>query len=300
MTGVEKLEHAQLRVTDLEEALSFYTDVMGLTELDRRDGVVYLGCGLDDRFDLAIEEGGTGLDHFAIRVPDEAALEAYERGLREEGIDLERRDGTEPGQRLGIRFRIPSGVAMELVVVESEGYRRPFAPSVPDRTTVAPVDLEHVNLISPDVQRDMEFLERVAGQRLTEVSRDEDTGEWMQAFGRYGDTHHDVGCTTGENPEDDSLHHLAWVVSDVSHLTRLLDRLAAAGQKLEVGVTRHAVASNIVAYFWEPGGNRFELTTEMSTLDADADPIYHDEWTESSSFTAWGGIAYPETWSQGS
>jgi len=300
MTGVEKIEHAHLRVTDLDRARSFYTEVLGLTELEADGDTVYFGCGLDGRYDLAVEAGDTGLDHFAVRVAEGAVLESAAAHLAAENIPAERTDGDEPGVEQGLRFEIPSGIEMELVVVDSQQYRRPFAPAVENRTTVAPNDLEHVNLISPDVQADMEFMSEVIGQQLTEVSRDEETGEWMQAFARYGDTHHDIGCTQGETPHEDTLHHLAWVVSDVSHLTRLLDRMAAAGQRIEVGVTRHAVASNIVAYFWEPGGNRFELTTEMATLDDTADPIFHDEWTEESSFTAWGGIEYPETWSEGS
>jgi catechol 2,3-dioxygenase-like lactoylglutathione lyase family enzyme len=71
MSGVAKAEHVCLHVDDIERAADFYGDVFGLAEISRRDGVIYYGCGLDENFDLAIQEGETGLEHVAVRVAEE-------------------------------------------------------------------------------------------------------------------------------------------------------------------------------------------------------------------------------------
>ena len=93
MTGLQRIEHAKVHVTDLDRALDFYVDAMGLVEIDRDDGTVYLGCGFDDNFDFAVSEGGTGIEHFAVRATDAAAVDEYENRLDAEGVSVERVDG---------------------------------------------------------------------------------------------------------------------------------------------------------------------------------------------------------------
>jgi catechol 2,3-dioxygenase len=78
MPGVHKFEHAELHVEDLSEALNFYTDVIGLNEMTRQDGTVYLSAGFDENYDVALTEGGTGIAHFAVRVDDQETLNHYE------------------------------------------------------------------------------------------------------------------------------------------------------------------------------------------------------------------------------
>lgn len=300
MTGLQKLEHAHLRVEDLDAAIEFYTDVMGLSELTRESGVVYLGTGYDDNYDLAVEDGGTGLVHFAIRVPDDAELERLEHRLEEHGVEYERRDGTEPSQVQGVRFQLPNGVDMEMVTVDNSTYVHPSRHS-PERPSVTPLGLDHVNLMAADVEETITFVVETVGLDLSEVRNfmDGSADGWELAFARYGDTHHDVAATYGPNP-DQTLHHLGWEMRDISHMRSLVDALAVAGHQLEVGMSRHSIGGNLFCYFLSPGGNRFELNAEMSTLDATTDPVFHDEQTRSSAFSSWGGVAIPETWSDGS
>lgn len=260
-----RFEHAELRVKDLSQALEFYTDVIGLVEIAREDDTVYLGCGLDANYDLAVVEGGTGIVHFAIRVDDEEHLERELKRLDGHGIRCERHDGAEPGQRRGARFELPSGHAIEYVVVEDDRYLNPLKPAYPRRRGFGPLDADHINLVATDVRGVAEFLRDALGFRLSDVSEPE-PGFWAGAWARFGAYHHDVGIAPTRDPQT-SLHHFAWTMSSFEHMKTAADMMAEAGVRLELGPSRHPLGPNLFMYFLEPGGNRFELSCEGAIID---------------------------------
>ena len=293
MADIQRIEHAKVHVRDLDVALAFYTDAMGLVEVDRTSETVYLGCGLDGNFDLAVSEGGTGIEHVAVRASDATVVDDYEDRLSGRGVDVHRVDGDEPGQAAGVRFELPSGVPMEVVAVADGAYEHATA-STDGRAGQAPSTLDHVQLFTPDVNEDLAFLRDVVGLRISDVGETEE-GAWRMAFTRVTDYHHDVALF--DDP-DDSLHHLAWEMNDVSHLTAFADHLASRGHRLEVSPVRHGPGSNVAAYFQEPGGNRFEITTEVETVDPDAEMVTHA--AADVPFCVWGGQVPPESFREGS
>jgi catechol 2,3-dioxygenase len=157
------------------------------------------------------------------------------------------------------------------------------------------VDLDHITLMTDDIEADVEFCEDL-GFRVSEVHHlDEDT--WRFAWTRYGTQHHDVAFVNTDEPSY-TLHHLAFMFASVDHMKTYLDYMAGAGHEIEVGVSRHAVGSNIFAYFRAPDGNRIELSTEMATLD-DATETRVNE-PDDDTLTAWGGVEAPESFREGS
>ncbi len=98
MSGVRGFEHARLRTPNLEVAVAFYREVMGLVALDRDEETVYLGAGADKNFDLALIEGGTGIEHFALRVDRADDLDRHERAAHNAGLAPERGPGEGPGE----------------------------------------------------------------------------------------------------------------------------------------------------------------------------------------------------------
>ncbi|TYT60934.1 VOC family protein [Natrialba swarupiae] len=285
MTGVRKLEHATMAVTDLEESVDCYTDVFGLDELDRRDGVVYLGCGLDENYDLALTEGGTGIEHFAIRLTD-AEIDAYERRLADTEADVRRTDGAEPGQESGVRVSLPSGIDVELVSVADTRYLHPTKATA-DRLGVAPLDLDHINLMSDAIEEDVAFLEDHLDFDVSDEIVEED-GSTVQSWMRHGRFHHDAGFTRTDDPAE-TLHHIAFQFESFDHIKLFCDRLAQHGYQLEYGPSRHNAGSNLFAYFWGPGGNRIELSAEMATLDPDTETGVRVLEEESNTVSSWGG-----------
>lgn len=286
-----RVEHVGLRVEDIDAARSFYIDTMGLVECERTDSRSYFDCGLGGSFDLAVVEGGTGLDHFAVRVaPDEfdvaeARLDALDSPTR-------RTDDAEPGQNRGLRFSLPSGVDMELVTTDRGRYPHTVDTAHRDRGATAPIGLNHVNLASDAVEADAEFVEANLGFEISEVELLDDES-WLIAFTRYGESHHDVAFTRSDEP-DNTLKHVAWTVTNLDHLKQFVDEIARHGFELEVGISRHRAGNNLFAYFWEPGGNRFEVTTEMATVESGTPTLVRGS-DDPPSFTAWGGIPSPET-----
>lgn len=76
--SVSKVGHIVLRVGDLDRALAFYTEVLGLREVARRDfgegPMVFLSSG-NSHHDIALVETGRvahgdNLHHFALKVGD--------------------------------------------------------------------------------------------------------------------------------------------------------------------------------------------------------------------------------------
>lgn len=290
MADIHRIEHGVLGVEDLDAAVEFYREALGLVVVSHEGDAVYLGCGRDDNYDVGLVEGDTGLEHFAVRATDGDVVDDYEACLADMDIAFERTDGDEPGQEAGVRFRLPSGIAMEVVAVADDAYQH-YEEAHCQRGGQTPADVDHVQFLTPDLPADLAFLRDVAGLTVSETAGPRDDPEI--AFARCNAFHHDVALKSasalGERDEA-SLHHFAWGFDSVDHLVRFVDAAIGAGCEFERGIGRHHGGNNIYAYLWTPGGNRLELCTEMATLTRV--PLEHSEDYESAT-TAWGPEAPP-------
>ena len=123
-----RLLHTMLRVGDLDASVRFYTELMGMRELRRRDvpdgkyTLVFLGYG-DEETHTVLEltynygttqyEKGTGFGHLAVAVPDVYA--ACDR-LRAGGATISREPGPLKFGTVHIAFvEDPDGYKIELV-----------------------------------------------------------------------------------------------------------------------------------------------------------------------------------------
>lgn len=298
MTGADKAEHVALTVENLPEAVTFYTEVFGLAEVTRDEDTIYLGCGLDGNYDLALREGDPGVEHVAVRVDTRAELEEYAERLAAAGVDVDRTDGEEPGQEHGLRVTVPSQLPIELVTVDDRSYHHAEAPAVAGRAGIAPLDLNHYNYASPSVREDAEFLRDRLGFSVSEVVGEDWSGG---AFLRRGDTHHDVAILDLPGTAEDhaSHHHTAFSVRSVEHMVALIDRVRRAGVALELGIGRHHAGDNIYAYFRAPDGHRLELTAQMADLDAGSPTTVLE--SPEAAITAWRDhFEMPESFLEGS
>lgn len=293
MVSTSQFEYAHLGVRDIGVAVDFYTDVMGLSVIDRQDGTTFLGCGLDRNVDLAVSEGEVGLDHYAIRVADDEFDAAVSR-LDDHGVEIECVDG--PGVERGIAFPMPMGATMELVTVADTSYHHSNMARLDNRHSSTPVDVDHVTFGASRSRENAEFLRDTVGFEISEVLETED-GEWGGIFTRFGNHHHDVAFISSE-PEQGpfSLRHVAWTMESIDQMKSFIDRLSRHGHQLEVTMHRHYAGNNLAAYFVEPGGNRFEICTEMATLKDRAPTKFTPRET---GFTAWGGVNPPESYRRG-
>jgi catechol 2,3-dioxygenase len=127
--AVSKVGHLVLRVRDLDRALEFYTSVLGLREVARRDfgegPMVFLSTG-NSHHDVALVEAGeagvsagNALHHFALKVGSSIAdLAAVRAALDAEGIPVHMALDHRVSQ--GVYISDPDGNLIELYVDASE------------------------------------------------------------------------------------------------------------------------------------------------------------------------------------
>lgn len=298
--SIKGLAHAELRVPDLGAAIAFHVDVLGLVEIARTPEAVYLGCGADGYYDVALVEGGTGVAHFAFQVEDEADLEYYAHRLAQQDVNVTEATDAEPGEAKAIRFALPSGHSIELVLLSSNpsqrySYPHAAAPAFHRTRGISPLDVDHITLRSTDVETLARILSETLSFHLVDVRRSSD-GAWRGSWLHVSDQHHDLAIIRGQPGE--TLDHLAWTVDSIDHMKRAADLLAQVGIPIEVGPGRHSIGGNLFMYFWAPGGNRYELSAEMAkVLNTSAEPRF---WGDAPGlFSPWG-IVPPESFSRGS
>ena len=118
-----EIGHVHLKVSDLERAVAFYSDVLGFEVTQRmgRSAAFLSAGGYHHHIGLNTwdsEQGGppapgtTGLYHFAIRYPDRASLADALRRLREARVQLE--GASDHGVSEALYLRDPDGNGVEL------------------------------------------------------------------------------------------------------------------------------------------------------------------------------------------
>jgi catechol 2,3-dioxygenase len=153
--------HVNLRVLDLQRALRFYRDVIGLTVTQQDEESVFLAAG-DYHHHVALNvwgapaqscpPGAAGLHHFALRLPDRQALAEVVVRIIRSGHEL--MGATDHGVNLAVYLRDPDGNGLELMVdrPRSEWPRHPNGDLA---MRVAPLDLNALVLdaLSADAPR---------------------------------------------------------------------------------------------------------------------------------------------------
>lgn len=292
--GIFKFANGTIRVNDLGVSVEFYRDVIGLYEIARDKDTVYLGCGADETFDIAIQQGGTGVDHFALQVMDEEDLRYYEKKLANLGVSTQRMTDPEPGKKVVLRFAAPTGHRIELTLVEDRPHYLHPVVGHKGMRGMGVLDADHITLHAKDVKGLVQFLQEALDCGVADVFEPA-PGVWGAAWTHVSDYHHDVAVIgTADNT---TLHHFAFLVSGIEDMKRAGDLLAQAGYRIETGPGRHAVGGNLYTYFLDPSGNRIELSAEMPRADRS---IPHRVWEDFPvAFSAWGATP-PESFAKGS
>lgn len=283
-----RVEHAQLRAPDPEAVAAWYVEVLGLTVRERADGVVYLGCGGEDKHHLAIGSGDPGLAHVALSVDDDERLRFMEAHFDALGVAHERRSDPAPGVVAAVRTTLPTGHAVDIVVRDRrQGYL--VATEWDARAALAPSELNHVSFATPDPVALHRHLTEVLGLRTSDLVCGPD-GALRGAFLRTGENHHDLAILPGPRH---AMHHLAFFVSDVGELVTFADRLTRHGSRPEAGIGRHGPGNNIYLYVRDPAGHRVELSTQLARVsDRGARPRV---WTgpPTENFNLWAPVVPP-------
>ncbi|THF55178.1 catechol 2,3-dioxygenase [Pseudothauera rhizosphaerae] len=295
MTGVLRPGHAQVRVLNLEEAVRFYRDVLGLVETGRdTQGRVYFKCWdeRDHNSYIIREADSAGIDFFAFKVLDRATLDRLEADLRAYGLATERIPAgelLETGER--VRFELPSGHLIELYAEKKAiGNGIPTVNPAPWHGArehgIAPVRLDHALLYGPDIAQVQKIFTEVLGFYLVErVLTPDGNGNaaiWLSCSHKV----HDIAFA--EYPEKGKLHHCSFMMESWEQVLRAGDIMSMNKVAVDIGPTRHGVTRGCTIYAWDPSGNRFETFMGGYQPYPDFEPL---TWT----FDNFGqGLDYPQ------
>lgn len=287
--------YVELRVSDLEASVHFYSDLLGLAITDRTDDAVYLrGWEEQLHHSLVLRAGPVaGTERLSFRVRREEDLDAIQADFESRGCVTRWVDGDHPGMGRALRVWDAFGFPLEFFYEMSrlKGQLRRY-----DLHRGAPImRLDHFNLHSPYVEEGMRQWMSL-GFRCTEyVSTDGDedekvTGAWLMRK----PTVHDVAFTAGRGPR---LHHTGLATADALGVLRACDQLAAAGaaHAIERGPGRHGISNAFFVYLRDPDGHRIELYTgDYYTGDPDLPPY---RWSVADpTCRSFYGTPAPDSW----
>ena len=279
--AIYRLGFAEVKVPDLELAAAYYTEVLGLHEVEREGDCVYLKAWDEhDHHSVVLRYAPRyGLAQMGWKVERLDDLERFEKEAERWGCRVERLDRDDLlACGPGIRFETPSGHRMVLYYRMKQvgnGLPKTNPPPRPlELVGIAPKHLDHVLLTAEDVGEAGRFMREVLGFRLTEqvVSNE---GHQLATFLERTCRTHDVAFVKGGNG---GLHHISFWLDNISDVYNAADILRINGVEIEVGPTRHGISRGHTIYFFDPVGNRNEVFTGGYVVDpVEWEPI---TWTE--------------------
>jgi catechol 2,3-dioxygenase len=278
--SVNRIGYVHARVTDLDEAISHYSNTLGQTVIAQEDGKVYLKAW--DEFDhhsVVLEEGGVGLVKLGFKVHTEDDLADFENRISRFGASSERMSkGENLAVGAGLRVVLPSEHVVEFYT-DMEFLGTDTGSLNPDpwsrRAPGAAVHrLDHALIAAEDpalVERFFhECLDFHTSERLiTDPADPEVIGTWLFC----GQKAHDLAVIKGENGK---LHHWAYWLEDWNEVLRAGDLFAMDDVSVDVGPTRHGITRGKTIYFFDPSGNRNEVFSGGYITGADFPTI---TWT---------------------
>lgn len=282
ITGVMRPGHCQLRVLDIDEAVRFYTRVMGLKPMGRdASGRAYFKC-LDERDHSSLilrQADRAGMDFYAFKVRDAATLDKLDSDLRACGIATERipeGELLETGER--VRFEAPTGHVFELYAYKKDvgnelGYLNPEA-IIDGRMGISPVRLDHWQIHGKDLDGSRDLFCNVLGFSLVERILMEDGKTDMAVWLSCSNKAHDIAFVRDDR--DNTLHHASYLLDTWERVLKAADVLTIHRASLDIGPLRHGITRGTTIYAFDPSGNRFETFCGGYEYYPDMQPIV---WT---------------------
>ena len=275
---VTRIGYIALNVADLDRAVDFQEQVIGMVETERVGRTSYLTCNERHHELILIEEpGNRGYAHLALEVDDPAALGRAASTLTAAGGTVlgAIHDG-EPGIDRALKVRSPGGHVYKLFC----GMQTVAAPPPGDR----PTHFEHLSCKVRNPRAEERFLTALG---FTNSDRMGFLASWWHC----DEDHHGVALTLAPRAE---LSHYAYAWPDLNALGRVADRLRAARDRRCIwGPSRHGPGNNHFLYFHDEDGAMVECCAELAQMTRDG---YHPKtWSmRPETINRWGGPPPPK------
>jgi catechol 2,3-dioxygenase-like lactoylglutathione lyase family enzyme len=248
-----RLGNAAFTTPDVERMVAYYEEIVGLVPTAREaDGTTYLSTG-DDLHCIVLRKGETAeLERVALALPPGVSAGDAAGALRAAGVEPQTASDPEPGVSACVDFADADGQLVRLLV---DPQPQPVARS---GRGYAPEKLGHLARRVVDVNGAVEFYECVLGFKVADWIGD------FFVFMRCGPEHHVLNFVGSQ--ERRGIHHLAFQLSDFSHMAAACDLLARHDVRLIWGPGRHGAGHNVFVYYRDPDGHITELFFQLDVV----------------------------------
>ena len=266
LTGVLRPGYIQIRVIDMQAALTHYVNRLGLHEVSRdADRRVYLRAWDEfDRHSVILRLADMpGMDFVGFKVASEAQLDAFGRRIAAAGTKVEEIPAREqPGVGRRLSFITPTGHRIELFAEMALSEHGPMTRN-PELWQEEPHGMrvtrfDHCNLHGPNVDETVKFFTELLDFSFTEAAQTPD-GSIAAAFLSCSNKAHDIAFI--RRAESGKFHHVAFWLDSWHEVGQAADIIARYDIPLDIGPTRHGITRGQTIYFFDPSGNRNEVFT---------------------------------------
>jgi 2,3-dihydroxy-p-cumate/2,3-dihydroxybenzoate 3,4-dioxygenase len=277
MIHLHDIRYVRLGTGDLDGAVRYATEVLGLEVAQRSSGTAYFRS--DSRDHTLCYFDGDPRDHtaaFEVDSADEldlalevlaAAGHAVRRGSAEEA---ERRHVGE-----FINFRDPSGNSIDLVHAAHHSGRRYF-PSRDAGIT----GFSHIGLRTLEPRRDERFWTSLLGAKVSDRIG-------AAPLLRIDEVHHKIALFPSAYP---GVQHINHQVAGIDDVMRAFYLLQEKGVRILFGPGRHPTSGAVFLYFVGPDEMIYEYSTGVRLITAEDERTYRPRSFPAipSSFCMWG------------
>jgi 2,3-dihydroxy-p-cumate/2,3-dihydroxybenzoate 3,4-dioxygenase len=294
MTAVSKLGYITVGVTDINEAIEFYTRFVRLDVTARSGSTAFLTGGLEHHW-IRIEEcPAAGIKRIAYALDTEAEYLVIRDRLKATGIPVE--EGGDIHQdkvQRWLRFVDPGGMPIELYTGMVE---RGIAPMY---SGIAMQKFLHAAWATANFDATTDFYQDVLGFRVS------DWVETRAGFFRSADRyHHSLVLIRAERPV---FNHFCIQVESLDDVMRARHNAVAAGVKLRDDLLRHAPSGSVGVYLKDEARKfSVEFCTGHPQVEDDhqarilpSTPETINVWTTPLPYTSPQSSALDATWAPG-
>lgn len=262
--GVMRPGHIQIRVMDMDEAVTHYRDRLGLIEVDRDDqGRVYFkGWTEVDKFSVVLRPADEpGMDFMGFKVVSEEVMQSLRQELVDFGCQVEDIPAGElNGCGARVRFDSPTGHWFELYAEKEQTGKWGVSQNNPeawpeDLKGMKATRFDHCLLYGDDLDGSLKLFTEVLGFFLTEDVMDGDVR--AAQFVSCSMKAHDLAWV--RHPEKNKFHHASFYLDTWEDVLRAADLISMHDISLDIGPTRHGLTHGKTIYFFDPSGNRNEV-----------------------------------------
>lgn len=281
----QRLGYVALGTTDIEKAVNFYENMVGL-ELSLNEAPLRASFRCSDMCtNLALYQSDTaGLLSVGMQLQSEQELSKARQHFEGLGYSLETISEDEKQfLQIGDAFRVyepDSGVTFDFF----------HAATIPARDFKADITkiqrLGHVVIKTTKFDAVWKKMEEHFGLVTSDYVTDKAT--WMRCY--PNPYHHSFAII---NSSSEGLHHVNFMVSEIDDVGRARNRLKNADVEIVFGPGRHKPSGSVFLYFTDPDGMTMEYSFGMEEFPAEGAREPRMLKNSADVMDLWGGLPKP-------